>query len=110
MRSLDFSLDELPIVRELPLITAKPLVFACNVDSDSYLEGGSALASKFQEYVAEKYPGAPIVVLCSLLEQEILQIRAEDGEEAALEYMELSGIEESALERLLEECSNVLGL
>jgi len=51
-----------------------------------------------------------VVYLSSLLEQEILQIRADEGEEEAKEYMEISGVKESALDRLLEECSNVLGL
>jgi len=49
-------------------------------------------------------------VLSSLLENEIMQIRNDEGEEAAQEYMELSGMEESALENLLEECSNILNL
>ena len=37
-------------------------------------------------------------------------MRQEEGEEAALEYMDLSGMQQSSLDRLLEECSNVLGL
>lgn len=61
-------------------------------------------------HVNEKYPGVPTVVLSSLLETEILQIRAEEGEEAALDYMELCGIEESKMDTLLEHCSNILGL
>jgi ribosome-binding ATPase YchF (GTP1/OBG family) len=68
------------------------------------------MAKKFMAYVAENYPGIPSVVVSSLLEEEISQIRTEEGEEAAREYMELSNMEETALDRLLEECSNVLGL
>ena len=49
-------------------------------------------------HVNEKHPGVPTVVLSSLLETEILQIRAEEGEEAALDYMELCGIEESKMD------------
>ena len=50
------------------------------------------MAKRFMAHVNEKYPGIPTVVLSSLLETEILQIRAEEGEEAALDYMELCGI------------------
>lgn len=46
-RKLDFNLDEIPIVATLPLITAKPMIFACNVDTTSYMDGGNALAEKF---------------------------------------------------------------
>ena len=40
----------------------------------------------------EKYPGVPNVVLSSLLEEEISQIRSEEGEDSAREYMELSNM------------------
>jgi ribosome-binding ATPase len=39
VRTLDFKIDEIPIVGTLPLITAKPLIFACNVSSDAFSEG-----------------------------------------------------------------------
>jgi hypothetical protein len=39
VRSLKFTPDEIPILRTLPLITAKPLVFACNVDAESSSNG-----------------------------------------------------------------------
>ena len=83
IRSLDFTIDEQPIVAQLPLITAKPLVFACNVDAGDYCPEGNELAKKFLNYVGEKYPGIPSIVLSSLLEEEIVQIRADEGEEAA---------------------------
>ena len=41
------------------------------------------MAKKFKNYVDEKYPGTPTVILSSLLEEEISQIRQEEGEEAA---------------------------
>jgi len=68
------------------------------------------LADQFIAYAKEKYPGTPTVVLSSLLEDEIVQIKQSDGQAAAEEYMELSGLEESVLDQLLEECSNILGL
>jgi len=37
-------------------------------------------------------------------------MRNEDGEEAAKEFMSAYGMEESKLDILLEECSNILGL
>lgn len=94
----------------MPLITAKPLIFACNIGTDDYEFDGNPLAKEFVSYVKEKYPGTPTVVLSSLLEEQISQIRNDEGEEAALEYMEMSNMPHSALDLLLEESSNVLGL
>jgi len=71
VRTIKFKLDELPIVAQLPLITAKPLIFACNVGTEDYING-SKLADNFITYVNEKYPGIPTIVLSSLLEQEIV--------------------------------------
>ena len=109
VRKLDFTLDERPFLKTLPLITAKPLVFAVNVGTDDYPDGNE-LSKRFISYVEEAYPGVPCIMLSSLLESDILQLRAEDGEEAAQEYMEASGMTESKLDCLLEECSNILGL
>ena len=41
VRSLNFVHDEIEIVRQLPLITAKPIVYACNIDADSVQQGSN---------------------------------------------------------------------
>jgi len=108
VRKLNLTLDEIPIVKTLPLITAKPLIFAVNVDSTE--PQGNELSRKFVDYITEHYPGIPHVVLSSTLEEELVQLKQDEGDEAAAEYMELAGLENSALDQLLEQCSNVLGL
>jgi ribosome-binding ATPase YchF (GTP1/OBG family) len=67
----------------LPLITAKPLIYACNIDAESMQQGTNELADKFVRYVNEKYPKQPVVILSALLENEIVKIRNDDGEEQA---------------------------
>jgi ribosome-binding ATPase len=37
VRSIKFTPDEVSIVKQLPLISAKPLIYACNIDADSML-------------------------------------------------------------------------
>ena len=34
VRSIPFVWDEIDIVRQLPLITAKPIVYACNIGAE----------------------------------------------------------------------------
>jgi len=110
VRTITFTPDEIAIVRQLPLISAKPLIYACNIDADSMQAGSNALADKFLAYVQNKYPTIPVIVLSALLENEIVKIRNDDGKEAAREFMTLYGLEESRLDLLLEHCSNVLSL
>jgi ribosome-binding ATPase len=51
VRSINFHYDEVAIVKQLPLITAKPLIYACNLGPDDIAAGSSALADKFVDYV-----------------------------------------------------------
>ena len=44
-------------------------------------DGTNELAEKFKGYVNEKYPQIPVVILSALLENYLVKIRNEDGEE-----------------------------
>jgi ribosome-binding ATPase YchF (GTP1/OBG family) len=92
------------------LITAKPLIYACNIDADSVTKGSNELSDKFVDYAKEKYPNIPVVVLSAMLENEIVQLRNDEGEESVREYMDIYGMQDSKLDDLLEECSNILSL
>ena len=81
VRSIPFVFDEVAIVKQLPLITAKPLIYACNIDADSMMTGSNDLADKFRAYVNNKYPSIPVVTLSALLENDIVKIRNEDGDD-----------------------------
>ena len=87
VRSIPFTFDEVAIVKQLPLITAKPLIFACNIDVDSMAAGSNELADRFVKYVNQKYPSIPVVTLSALLENDLVKIRNEDGEEQVNEFM-----------------------
>lgn len=47
VRSLSFTPEEANIVKLLPLITAKPLIFVCNTDAESFAKGECEIAKKF---------------------------------------------------------------
>lgn len=94
----------------MPLITAKPLIYACNVGAEDIVSGGNELSKQFMAHVESEYPGTPVVTLSVLLESEIVRARIEEGEAAAKDFMELYGLEESRLDELLEHCSDILNL
>ena len=98
VRSIPFTFDEVAIVKQLPLITAKPLIYACNIDVDSMAAGTNELADRFVKYVTEKYPAIPVVILSALLENDLVKIRNEDGEEQANEFMQMYGLTDSRLD------------
>ncbi|HEY7549166.1 MAG TPA: redox-regulated ATPase YchF [Hyphomicrobiaceae bacterium] len=88
--------------RQLQLLTAKPVVYVCNVDEASI--GGNALSAAAAERA--KAEGAGCVVICARLEAELAALEpAERGE-----YLRELGLEEPGLNALIREGYRVLDL
>ena len=96
--------DELrPRFRRLQLLTAKPVLYACNVDEDSLPEGNEWV-EKVRAKAAEE--GAGVVVIAAALEEQLAQL--DDGEQR--EYLESVGLEEPGLARLIRAGYGLLDL
>jgi hypothetical protein len=89
--------------REMQFLTAKPVIYAANVDESS-LPKGNAYVDEARA-VAEAQ-GAPLMVICAQLEQDIAGLTDEER----AEYFELAGIEESGLEKIIRKGYQTLGL
>ena len=88
--------------RLLQLLTAKPVVYVCNVDEASI--GGNALSAAVAERASAE--GAGCVVICAKLEAELAAL--EPAERA--EYLEQLGLQEPGLNALIREGYRVLDL
>ncbi len=95
--------DEEKPFRELMLLTAKPVLYVCNVDEDSAADGNE-MTRKVAEYAAAN--GAASVVISAKIEAELAQL--DDAEQA--EYLETLGLAEPGLNRLIAEGYKLLGL
>ncbi len=87
----------------LQLLTAKPVLYVCNVDEDSAATG-NAFSEKVQAMAAAQ--GAETVIISAAIEEELAQL--EDAERA--EYLESMGLEEAGLERLIRAGYRLLDL
>ena len=89
--------------RMLQLLTAKPVLYVCNVD-----EGSAATGNAQSEAVAEMAArqGAASVVISAAIEEEIAQL--DDAERA--EFLADLGLEEAGLDRLVRAGHALLGL
>jgi len=102
-RRLDAASDDADELRALDLITAKPILYICNVDEDSAAGGNDhALAVAG---LAEK-EGAGAVVVSAAIEAELSQLSAEDR----AEYLETLGLERPGLDRVIQAGYRLLGL
>jgi hypothetical protein len=95
--------EEAKSVKEAQLITAKPVLYVCNVD-----ENGLAAGNKWVEMVKARAAkeGARTVTLCAKVEAEVAELPEEDRAGFLAEL----GISEPGLAALAREAYSLLGL
>jgi hypothetical protein len=101
-RTIEASDAEQPIMRELNLITAKPVVYIANVAEDALHD--NPLVAPVEALAAER--GAEVVVISAAIEAELAQL---EGEEQA-EFLQSLGLEEPGLNRVIRSAYRLLGL
>ncbi|WP_099826314.1 redox-regulated ATPase YchF [Oceaniglobus indicus] len=102
-RTVEVAEDDQRAWRLLQLLTAKPILYVCNVSEDDAATG-NALSDKVVERAAAE--GAGTVVISARIEEEISQL---DPEEAEMFLTEL-GLEQAGLDRLIQAGYELLGL
>jgi len=102
-RSVTVAEDDKRAWRLLQLLTAKPVLYVCNVE-ESAAATGNAQTARVEELARAQ--GAGVVVISARIEEEISQL---DAEEAAM-FLEEMGLEEAGLDRLIRAGYELLGL
>lgn len=103
-RAIEVDKEELEAVRDLHLLTIKPVLYVANVDEGSIISGNK-FVEKLREKVKEEQ--AEVIVLCAAIESQIAEF--EDAEEKAL-FLSEYGLEESGLNRLISGAYALLDL
>jgi GTP-binding protein YchF len=102
LRTVELSEDEEKSIRSLQFLTRKPMVVVFNVGEDM-----ETAAQELQEMRAKlEDRGATIVVLSAAIEEELIDLDAEEREE----FMADLGISEPAAHRLSRAAYEALGL
>ena len=96
--------DEQKIARELFLLTSKPVLYVCNVDEASAVNGNKYVEAVRQ---AVKDEDAEILIVAAKIESEIAEL--ETYEERQMFLQEI-GLEESGVNRLIKSAYNLLNL
>jgi GTP-binding protein YchF len=91
------------LVSEMRFLTAKPIIFAVNVDETGLAEEPPAVSS-VRQVAGEQ--GAEVVVLCAKLEEEMVDMTPEEQ----LEFLELAGAESGGLDQIIHKSFDALGL
>lgn len=104
VRTLEVSEEEAEVVQELGLITAKKVLYICNVDEGS-LPDGNQYVEQVRTAIKEEDAGS--IIICAAFEEQLTEF--EDPDEKS-ELLETVGLEEPGLNVLIREAYNLLGL
>lgn len=98
------SKDELKLAKELCLLTAKPVLYVCNVDEASAKEG-----NRYTEQVEKiaKEEGAEILIVAAKIESDIAEFETLEEKQIFLEEL---GLKESGVARLIKSSYRLLNL
>ena len=102
VRTIDFSKEELPLLKQFFLITAKPAMFVANVDENGF--DNNPLLDRLKAFAQAQ--NAPVVAICAKLEAEMSEMNDEDRQM----FLEELGQEEPGLNRLIRSAYSLLGL
>ncbi len=102
VRTLDFSKDELPLLKQFFLITAKPAMFVANVAEDGFTN--NPMLDRLTAFATAQ--NAPVVAICAKLEAEMSEMDDEDRQM----FLEELGLHEPGLNRLIRSAYTLLGL
>lgn len=104
VRELDFEGDEVPLLAELQLLTAKPILYVCNVDEGSAVNGNDYVEQVRAAIEGEK---SRLLVIAAKTEAEIAEL--ESYEERAMFLREV-GLHESGVSKLIKSAYALLNL
>lgn len=98
--------SEQEIINTTALLSAKPVIYACNMSEDDF-SGGIEDNKNYNavKALAEKEK-AEILPICAALEAEISGL----SDEEKIMFLEELGLERSGLDRMIQKCYSLLGL
>ena len=105
-RGFDFTDEEREIIKQTPLLSAKPVIYAANLCENDFVNNIETNENfKTVQKIAEEEHAA-VLPICAQIEAEISDMEAEDKEMFLAEM----GLKESGLNRIIKEGYALLGL
>lgn len=96
--------DDKRFIEDINLLTAKPVLYVCNVD-----EKAAANGNKYTRALEEAVKGenAEVMLICAAMEADIAQL---ETYEERMEFLEAMGLSEPGINKLIKACYRLLNL
>lgn len=104
-RTLEFNEDEQELVKDMFLLTTKPILYVANI-SEEQLENveSDEKVKQVKEYASKE--NAEVIPLCVKIEEDLSGLDDKDKNE----MLEALGLEESGLDKVIKKSYDLLGL
>ena len=104
-RTIEFNEDEQVLVKDMFLLTTKPILYVANVSEDQLDDAeNDKLVKQVKEYSSTEK--AEVIPLCVKIEEELSGLEEDDKKE----MLEALGLEESGLDKVIKRSYDLLGL
>ncbi len=105
-RTMDFDEEEKKLVKELNLLSYKPVIYAANISEDDLTDGveNNVHLKRLKEFA--KTENSEVIYFCAKIEEELAMLDDEDREM----FLEELGITESGLDMLIRASYRLLNL
>jgi len=103
-RTAPLNEDEKNYIDDLLLLSDKPVIYVCNVD-DASAVNGNAYADAFKESVADE--GAEVLIIAGELESEITELEDEEDRQV---FLEDAGLKEPGVNKMIRSAYDQLQL
>jgi GTP-binding protein YchF len=104
-RSVELTDEQKQMIRDLHLLTIKPVLYAANVsEREAANADGNEMVQRVREFALAE--GSQVVPISAKVESEIAELEGEDKEM----FLEELGLQESGLDRLIHAAYKLLGL
>ncbi len=98
--------SEQEIINTTALLSAKPVIYACNMSEDDFVSGIDSNANYNKVKEIAELEKAEILPICAALEAEISGL----SDEEKTMFLEELSLERSGLDRMIQKCYSLLGL
>ncbi|AJM72199.1 redox-regulated ATPase YchF [Mycoplasma yeatsii] len=103
LNTLELNEDDEKLLKGYQLLTAKPIIYVCNVNDDELLEDNDYV-KQVKEFA--KSSDSKVVKICAKIEEDLSEVSAEEKEE----FLKDLGVTQSGLDQLIQAAYNTLGL
>lgn len=104
VRTLELDEKELKVIEDMYLLTAKPVIYVCNVDAAS-AKSGNKYVDELKASLKDEH--AEVLVIAGALEAEIAELESMDDRK---EFLEDAGLSEPGVNKLVRSAYDILNL